>query len=129
MYKIWSANGCKIKEKIMIVTKKLSETQLMENPHKVDARNLYNTENAMVTVITLHPGQSLKKHKTPVDVAFYVLKGKGVVQVGEEKQEVRENTLVESPMDILHCWYNESDADLMFMVIKTPKPTKKSVFV
>jgi quercetin dioxygenase-like cupin family protein len=27
----------------------------------------------MVTVIKLEPGQSLKKHITPVDVVFYVL--------------------------------------------------------
>jgi len=101
---------------------------IMETAHNVDARNLYNTEHAMVTVITLKPGQSLKKHITPVDVAFYVLKGEGVVQIGEEKTTVNENTLVESPADILHCWYNESSVDLFFMVIKAPRPTRKTVF-
>ena len=113
----------------MIVTKKLSETPIMETAHNVDARNLYNTKDAMVTVITLEPGQSLKKHITPVDVAFYVLKGKGVVQIGEEKATVEENTLIESPKDILHCWNNESNDDLIFMVIKAPKPDKKTIFI
>ncbi len=113
----------------MIITKKLSETPIMDTAHNVDARNLYKTEHAMVTVINLKPGQSLKKHITPVDVAFYVLKGEGVVQVGDEKETVSANTLVESPKDILHCWYNESDEDLAFMVIKAPKPEKKTIFV
>ncbi|NLG16665.1 MAG: cupin domain-containing protein [Fibrobacter sp.] len=113
----------------MIVTRKLSEMPIMETAHNVDARNLYNTEDAMVTIITLKPGQSLKKHITPVDVAFYVLKGEGVVQVGEEKTKVEENTLIESPKDILHCWYNESNSDLIFMVIKAPRPIKNTVFV
>ncbi|MCP4136277.1 MAG: cupin domain-containing protein [bacterium] len=113
----------------MIITKKLSETAIMENAHNVDARNLYNTKDAMITIITLKPGQSLKKHITPVDVAFYVLKGSGVVEIGEEKETVQEHTLIESPKDILHCWYNESDEDLSFMVIKAPKPDKKTVFV
>ena len=113
----------------MIITKKLSETPIMETAHNVDARNLYNTKDAMVTVITLKPGQSLKKHITPVDVVFYVLKGEGVVQIGEEKQTAGENTLVESPKDILHCWYNESSEDLSFMVIKAPKPDKKTTFI
>jgi len=31
----------------------------------------------MVTVIILRPGQSLKRHVTPVDQAFYVLEGSG----------------------------------------------------
>ena len=69
-----------------MITKKLSETGIMENAHGVDARNLYSHENAMITIITLQPGQALKRHITPVDVAFYVLSGTGTVEIGEEKQ-------------------------------------------
>ncbi|HBY17988.1 MAG: cupin 2 barrel domain-containing protein [Marinimicrobia bacterium 46_43] len=95
----------------------------------VDARNLYNTENAVVTIISLKPGQSLKRHITPGDVAFYVLKREGIVEIGEEKEYIQAETLVESPKDIPHAWYNESKADLVFMVIKAPKPKKKTIFV
>ncbi len=112
-----------------MITKKLEDMNIMETAHNVDARNLYNTDNAMITVITLQPGQSLKRHITPVDVAFYVLNGKGIVEIGDEKQEVTADTLVESPKDIVHCWYNESSQPLRFMVIKAPKPTKKTVFI
>jgi len=83
----------------------------------------------MITVITLKSGQSLKRHITPVDVAFYVLSGTGVVEIGNEKQEVSAETLVESPKDILHCWYNESPEPLRFMVVKAPRPTRKTVFI
>jgi quercetin dioxygenase-like cupin family protein len=109
--------------------KTLDSTPVMKNAHQVDARNLYNTEDAMVTVITLKPGEQLKRHITPVDVAFYVLEGTGIVEIGEEKSEVSEDTLVESPKGIMHCWYNESDGTLKFMVIKAPKPREKTVFL
>jgi len=112
-----------------MITKKLSEVKIMDNAHGVDARNLYNTENAMITVITLEPGQSLKRHITPVDVAFYVLEGMGLVEIGDEKMEVIKDTLIESPKDIVHCWYNKSNNPLRFMVVKAPKPTKKTVFI
>jgi quercetin dioxygenase-like cupin family protein len=112
-----------------MITRKLSDTGIMDNAHNVDARNLYNTPDAMITVITLKPGQSLKRHITPVDVAFYVLSGKGVVEIGDEKQEVEADTLVESAKDIVHCWYNESDEPLRFMVVKAPKPTRKTAFI
>ncbi len=112
-----------------MITKKLSEAGVMDNAHNVDARNLYNTAEAMVTVITLNPGQALKRHITPVNVAFYVLEGTGIVEVGDEKTEVEKDTLVESPKDIMHCWYNESSVPLRFMVIKAPKPTKKTMFI
>ncbi len=112
-----------------MITRKSQQTDIMKNPHDVDARNLYKSDNAVITVITLQPGESLRRHITPVDVAFFVLDGTGIVEIGEEKQKVSKDTLVESPKDIVHCWYNESDMPLRFMVIKTPKPTKKTVFV
>ena len=110
-----------------MIIKKLSEVEIMDTAHKVDARNLYKKDEAMITVITLKPGQSLKRHITPVNVAFYVLEGTGLVEVGDEKIEVTKDTLVESPKDILHCWYNESSNPLRFMVVKAPKPVKKTV--
>ncbi|MCK4946844.1 MAG: cupin domain-containing protein [Candidatus Aureabacteria bacterium] len=112
-----------------MITKKLSEVEVMNNTHGVDARNLYNTEEAMITVITLEPGQSLKRHITPVNVAFYVIEGTGVVEIGDEKMKVAKDTLIESPKNIVHCWYNESSDPLKFIIVKAPRPTKKTVFI
>ena len=111
-----------------MITRNLADFGTMENAHGVDARNIYDTENAMIVHITLQPGEGLKRHITPVDVAFYVLEGKGTVEIGEEKQEVSKDTLIESPKNIMHCWYNTSGADLRFMVVKAPKPNRKTIF-
>ena len=109
-----------------MITKALDETGIMKNAHNVDARNLYNTADAMVTVITLESGQSLKRHITPVDVVFYVLSGTGVVEVGEEKQQVVADTLVESPKGIVHCIYNNSTNIVRVLVVKAPRPVAKT---
>ena len=98
--------------------------QLIQNPHHVKASKLYDTENAQVVHITLEPGKSLKKHITPVDVFFYVLEGKGAVEIGNEKKEIGKDTLVKSPAKVAHCWYNESDRVLRFLVVKVPRPTE-----
>ncbi|MFZ2471730.1 MAG: cupin domain-containing protein [Methanothrix sp.] len=92
------------------------------NPHGVDARSLSDKENAQVTHITLQPGESLKKHITPVDVVFYVLEGQGVVEIGEERAVVKADTLIESPAKIAHRWINESQGTLRILVVKTPRP-------
>ncbi len=112
-----------------MIVKKLSETAIMKNAHNVDARNLYSSIDAMISVITLNPGQSLKRHITPVDVEFYVIEGKGVVEIGEKQQEVGANTLVESPKDIMHCWHNKGTETLRFLVIKNPRPTSKTIIL
>lgn len=108
---------------------KVSETASSKNPHGVDARPIYSHENAQVIVLTLKSGESLKRHITPVDVFFYVLEGKGILEVGDEKKEVDEDTIVHSPAKIVHCWYNESDKPLRIMVAKTPKPKESTILL
>jgi len=96
------------------------------NPHHVDARKIYDMPHAMAVVITLQPGESLKKHITPVDVFFYVLEGTGVVEIGSEKETVTRDMLVESPAMIPHRWSNISDTVFRVLVVKVPKPTQET---
>jgi len=102
------------------------ESRQIQNPHDVDARMLYDTENAQVVHIVLKPGEKLRKHITPVDVIFYVLEGKGIVEIGEEREEVGTDTLIDSPANAPHCWYNENTENLRFLVIKVPKPKENT---
>ncbi len=104
----------------------VSQAKINQNPHGVEARKIYDTEHAQAVVITLKPGERLKKHITPVDVFFYVLEGRGIVEIGEEKQEVGADTLIDSPAKVPHCWYNQSDADLRVLVVKVPRPTSQT---
>ena len=107
-------------------TIKVSEAAALKNPHKVKVSKLYDTEHAQAMHITLEPGESLKKHITPVDVFFYVLEGTGVVEIGEERKEVGPDTLIDSPAKIPHCWYNESDKVFRVLVVKVPRPTEST---
>jgi quercetin dioxygenase-like cupin family protein len=100
-----------------------------KNPHNVDARIIYDTENAMVVHITLRPGESLKRHMTPVDVAFYVLEGRGVVEIGEDRIEVGPDTIIESPVRVPHRWINESQNTFRVLVMKVPRPTDKTIIL
>lgn len=68
--------------------------------------------------ILLEPNSILPIHTTPVDVIFYVIEGKGIVQVGEEKIEVSAGTYIDSPADIPHGWENPFSEKLSVLVIK-----------
>jgi quercetin dioxygenase-like cupin family protein len=102
----------------------VKDVESKPNPHGVDARSISDTESAQVAHITLKPGQALKKHITQVDVIFYVLEGKGLVEIGEERKEVGPDTLVESPARIPHRWINDSEDIVRILVVKTPRPTE-----
>ncbi len=102
---------------------KFTENDAVKNPHGVDARKLHESEHVQVVHILLKPGESLKKHATAVDVFFYILEGEGIVEIGNEKQKVSRDMLIDSPKNIPHSLYNEGNENFRVLVVKTPKPT------
>ncbi len=83
---------------------KVSKLPISPNPHHVDARKIYESPYAIAVVISLKPGEALKRHITPVDVFFYVLEGTGVVEIGDERSVIDRDMLAESPARIPHRW-------------------------
>jgi quercetin dioxygenase-like cupin family protein len=106
--------------------KVVNETQIVETPHKLDVRKLYDKDTVQAMHITLQPGEALKPHITPVDVFFYILEGSPEVLVGDEKIQVQADSLVESPKDIVHCLYNNTNSVARVLVVKAPKPRMQS---
>jgi quercetin dioxygenase-like cupin family protein len=96
------------------------------NAHRVSSRALHSTEHVQVSVITLQPGETLKRHVTPVDVFFYVLEGEGLVEIGDERQRVSTDMLVDSPIRIPHRLINDREKAFRFLVVKTPRPTEST---
>ncbi|MBC8385861.1 MAG: cupin domain-containing protein [Candidatus Cloacimonetes bacterium] len=105
------------------------DLEVASNPHGIDAFKLYDKEHAIIMHLLMKPGQSLKPHKTPVDVAFYILEGNPLILVGEEKMQVKKDDIVESPKNIVHCIYNETDEIVRILVMKLPKPQAKTILV
>lgn len=105
---------------------KTKEQPIVETPHNVDVRKLYDYANAQVMHITLEPGETLKPHITPVDVFFYLLEGTTDVRVGNETLAVEKDSLVESPKGIVHCLANNSQYTTRILVVKAPRPTEKT---
>jgi len=100
-----------------------------QNPHGVKVKTVYDHEAAQAVHITLGPGQELKKHVTPVDVFFYVLEGKGQVEIGDEAVEIARDTVVESPAHIPHRLMNPFDKTFRFLVVKAPRPETKGKLI
>jgi quercetin dioxygenase-like cupin family protein len=103
------------------MTMKITEVAKLasiKNPHNVDVRRIFESPDTSAVIITLKPGEALKKHVTPVDVFFYVLEGTGVVEIGDERRIVSKDSVVESPAMIAHTWINESNAVFRVIVVK-----------
>jgi quercetin dioxygenase-like cupin family protein len=101
---------------------KYKDQPIKDTPHKVDVREMYNQESAQAMLMALKPGESLKPHKTPVDVFFFILEGKPTIHIGEEHEICTVDSLIESPANIVHYISNESDAVARILVVKAPRP-------
>ncbi len=99
------------------------------NPHAIQSTKLYDKDHALIMHLSLEAGESLKPHITPVDVAFYVLEGEPSILIGEERVQAKKDDIIESPKDVVHCIYNETDEVVRVLVMKLPKPTKKTILV
>ena len=105
------------------------ELEIAQTPHGINAYKLYDKDHALIMHLHLKPGESLKPHITPVDVAFYVLEGNPTIMVEDEKVQVKKDDIIGSPKDIVHCIYNETDKNVRVLVMKLPKPIKKTILV
>ncbi len=101
----------------------IETAQLAENEKAVAPLKIYDHEEGAIVHLTLKPDAVLPAHKTPVNVAFYVLEGSISIEIGDEAQVFTPDMLIESPKDIPHALTNiSSDAIARTLVIKMPRP-------
>jgi quercetin dioxygenase-like cupin family protein len=96
----------------------LNELSGIAKGKMVEARKIPSNFSAQAVNVVLQAGGVLPTHTTPVDVIFYVIKGTGIVEVGDEKKEVSQGMFIDSPANIPHGWYNESEEELSVLVVK-----------
>jgi len=96
--------------------------EVKDTPHRIDVREMYNKESAQAMLMALKPGESLKPHKTPVDVFFFIVEGTPTIHIGDESEVCNANTLIESPADVVHYISNDAHSLVRILVVKAPRP-------
>jgi len=69
----------------------------------------------------LKDGEAVDTHVTPVDVFFYVVRGRGVIEIGEERTTVEATDIVFSPKNIPHAVRSlPGGGEFEVLVVKNP---------
>ena len=105
---------------------RITDFPLQETPRGIKGRHLVNIAAVSVMNLVLEPGEKVPLHKTPVDVLFHVIGGRGSVTIGEERSEVAAGEIVISPKMIPHALEADTGDTFSVLVIKTPNPLKKA---
>ena len=81
----------------------------------------FGAKNLAVTWVDCAPGSMQAVHGHPDNEQVYVIvRGRGVMQVGGEMQEVSEGSLVFIPPGAAHAIKNASDEPLVFVSAMSP---------
>ncbi len=84
----------------------------------VEAGRFYSSKNTAGVQVNLQPGGEVEKHTTPEDVFFYILRGRAIVTINNETEELKEGASVSCPAGIPKAIKNMSDSLVKVMVVK-----------
>jgi quercetin dioxygenase-like cupin family protein len=97
------------------------------SPDKMVKVNLFETQNFFCDIYCLEKEQGQKPHThSDADKIYFVLEGKGLFQIGEEKQTLGVGNTVLAPAGLLHGVENLSEEKLVLLVFMSPNPNIKN---
>ena len=103
--------------------KKLSDS-MQFSADKMKKNGIFETDRFFCDVYCFEPGQVQAPHAHEgADKVYYVLKGKGVFQVGDEERELDEGEIALAASGQKHGVANQSNERLTVLVYMAPKPT------
>lgn len=92
-----------------------------QRSHLLLGREQFGAKNLAITWVDCAPGSMQAVHGHPDNEQVYVIvRGRGVMQVGDEMEEVGEGTLVFIPPGSAHAIKNTSDESLVFVSATSP---------
>ncbi|MFT5873921.1 MAG: quercetin dioxygenase-like cupin family protein [Clostridium sp.] len=99
---------------------RMNELEGKKNMRGVVTKQLINHDNTRVMNLTLAPGDEVPQHKVPVDVFFYVVSGKGTIQIGEDKALVTAEDIIVCPPNTNMALWADQGEKFSVLNIKTP---------
>ncbi|MBU1020348.1 MAG: cupin domain-containing protein [Firmicutes bacterium] len=99
---------------------RMNEIQGEKNKYGFTAKTLVSHQNATVKNILIKNGDIIPEHSVPVDVFFYVVKGKGTIYINKEAFEVEDTDIVICPQNTEMSVSANRNSDFSFLNVKTP---------
>jgi quercetin dioxygenase-like cupin family protein len=90
------------------------------NPKGISAVHLIRQKHVRVTKLMLEPGDILPAHDVPVDVFFYVVSGKGTLQIGADKADIEAQDMAVCPANTKMALWADRKESLVVLNVKTP---------
>ena len=91
----------------------------------IGAHSPVQAENFVMGYVELDPGGSVPMHEHIQEEVYYIVKGAGSIEVGDETKEVRTGDAIYIPTNKPHCLTNTSENPMTMMFVYSPGGTVK----
>ena len=99
---------------------KMNQVPGSKNTKGVTIKQLITHESVRVTNLSLDPGEQVPSHHVPVDVFFYVISGKGTIEIGDEKSVVEATDIIMCPPNTNMGLIADQGQSFNVLNVKTP---------
>ena len=99
---------------------KMNQIEGNKNKRGVIAKKLLKHDNAQVMNLILSPGDVVPPHAVPVDVFFYIVQGKGTLQIEEEEAVVEAQDIITCPPNTEMSLRADQEEEFVVLNVKTP---------
>jgi len=87
-------------------------------PFNLDGRRLLTGRSIEIIHLSVKPKEAVERHTNPFDVFFYILGGRGTIEIEDESIEVRPDLGIEIPRGRKRGIRNDGDEPLKLLVVK-----------
>ena len=84
------------------------------------ARKLLDKPAFLIMNLLLKPGETVEKHSMPDDAFFYVVKGSGIIAIGEEETDAGETDIVFSPKNTPRGLQASPGQEFHVLIVRSP---------
>jgi len=84
-------------------------------------------EHLAVGVVVLPPGSRSGMHGHPTPESWYVISGRGLMQIGDEVCPVEPGVVIHGPAGVDHQFINTGDEDLKALFIFAPPGEEQAI--
>ena len=99
---------------------KLDEVEGRKNKRGVIAKKILHNDDVQVMNLVLEAGDIVPEHSVPVNVFFYIVEGKGALQIGEEEKVVEVKDIIPCPPNTKMRLEADQDEKFVVLNVKTP---------
>ncbi|MBM7624137.1 cupin domain-containing protein [Sporohalobacter salinus] len=99
---------------------KMDKIDERTNKRGITVKKILKNDDVQVMNLVLEPGDVVQEHSVPVHVFFYIVEGRGTLQIGDEKSVAEAKDIIPCPRNVTMSLKANKGEKFIVLNVKTP---------